>query len=58
LEPTDARKLFPCLDEPEMKAVFDLTIIHRRDTIALGNAVQAGKTILKSPVLELTLRTE
>ncbi|XP_072242690.1 alanyl (membrane) aminopeptidase-like b [Leuresthes tenuis] len=46
LEPTDARKLFPCLDEPEMKAVFDLTIIHRRDTIALGNAVQAVSNII------------
>ncbi|XP_031733828.1 alanyl (membrane) aminopeptidase-like b [Anarrhichthys ocellatus] len=38
LEPIDARKVFPCFDEPEMKAEFVVTIIHRRDTIALGNA--------------------
>ncbi|XP_054475298.1 alanyl (membrane) aminopeptidase-like b [Anoplopoma fimbria] len=38
LEPTEARSVFPCFDEPEMKAVFEVTIIHRTNTIALGNA--------------------
>ncbi|KAL6107368.1 uncharacterized protein ACO6RY_11024 [Pungitius sinensis] len=38
LEPTYARKVFPCFDEPDMKAVFHVTIIHRTDTQALGNA--------------------
>ncbi|XP_069018368.1 alanyl (membrane) aminopeptidase-like b isoform X1 [Embiotoca jacksoni] len=37
LQPTDARKLFPCFDEPDMKAEFLVTIIHRRHTTALGN---------------------
>ncbi|KAM4572784.1 alanyl (membrane) aminopeptidase-like b [Odontesthes bonariensis] len=46
LEPTDARKLFPCLDEPEMKAVFYVTIIHRRDTIALGNAARTVSNVI------------
>uniref|UniRef100_A0A7N9AZS2 Aminopeptidase n=1 Tax=Mastacembelus armatus TaxID=205130 RepID=A0A7N9AZS2_9TELE len=32
------RMVFPCFDEPQMKAVFHVTIIHRRDTTALGNA--------------------
>ncbi|CAG5958338.1 unnamed protein product [Menidia menidia] len=46
LEPTDARRLFPCLDEPEMKAVFELTVIHRRGTTALGNGAQSVSNVL------------
>uniref|UniRef100_A0A3B3YW66 Aminopeptidase n=1 Tax=Poecilia mexicana TaxID=48701 RepID=A0A3B3YW66_9TELE len=40
LEPTSARRLFPCFDEPDMKAVFQLTVIHRRGTEALSNTRQ------------------
>lgn len=43
LEPTHAREVFPCFDEPQMKAVFNVTIIHRRHTDALGNADKSGK---------------
>ncbi|XP_028263796.1 alanyl (membrane) aminopeptidase-like b isoform X2 [Parambassis ranga] len=46
LQPTDARRLFPCFDEPEMKAVFYVTIIHRRDTTALGNAAVQESVII------------
>ncbi|KAM9808090.1 alanyl (membrane) aminopeptidase-like b [Neosynchiropus ocellatus] len=38
MEPSDARMVFPCFDEPHMKAVFHVTVIHRRNTTALGNA--------------------
>ncbi|XP_053175963.1 alanyl (membrane) aminopeptidase-like b [Scomber japonicus] len=38
LEPTDARKVFPCFDEPEMKATFDVTVKHRKSMSAIGNA--------------------
>ncbi|KAL4641907.1 aminopeptidase N-like isoform X1 [Arapaima gigas] len=40
MQPTEARKVFPCFDEPAMKAVFEVTIIHRNDTIALSNTAE------------------
>uniref|UniRef100_A0AAY4B2D3 Aminopeptidase n=1 Tax=Denticeps clupeoides TaxID=299321 RepID=A0AAY4B2D3_9TELE len=43
MEPTDARKVFPCFDEPAMKAYFEITIIHREGTTALTNWPMTGK---------------
>ncbi|XP_039979935.1 aminopeptidase N-like [Xiphias gladius] len=37
MQATYARKTFPCFDEPAMKAVFNVIIIHNRDTVALSN---------------------
>uniref|UniRef100_A0A8C3AP23 Aminopeptidase n=1 Tax=Cyclopterus lumpus TaxID=8103 RepID=A0A8C3AP23_CYCLU len=37
MQATYARKTFPCFDEPAMKAVFNVTIIHDQDTVALSN---------------------
>ncbi|XP_049573010.1 aminopeptidase N [Syngnathus scovelli] len=38
MQATYARQAFPCFDEPAMKAVFNVTIIHDRDKAALSNA--------------------
>ncbi|XP_062328152.1 aminopeptidase N-like [Osmerus eperlanus] len=37
MQATYARKAFPCFDEPAMKAIFNITLIHDHGTVALSN---------------------
>ncbi|XP_058150673.1 aminopeptidase N [Dasypus novemcinctus] len=37
MQAADARKSFPCFDEPAMKAKFNITLIHPKDLTALSN---------------------
>ncbi|XP_053172671.1 aminopeptidase N-like [Scomber japonicus] len=44
MQATYARKTFPCFDEPAMKAIFNIIIFHKQDTVALSNGREIGTT--------------
>ncbi|QYG93863.1 M1 family metallopeptidase [Iamia sp. SCSIO 61187] len=42
-EATDARRAFPCWDEPDLKATFAITLDVPEDLFAVSNAAEAGR---------------
>ncbi|KAH9921040.1 leucyl aminopeptidase [Fomitopsis serialis] len=44
-EPTAARRVFPCWDEPLLKATFSVTMISRADTVSLSNTTAESEDI-------------
>ena len=43
MEATDARRAFPCWDEPDFKAVFAVTLVVDEDLLAISNAAEVGR---------------
>uniref|UniRef100_A0A7I4YX32 Aminopeptidase n=1 Tax=Haemonchus contortus TaxID=6289 RepID=A0A7I4YX32_HAECO len=41
-EPTDARRMVPCLDEPSFKANWTVTVIHPKGTKAVSNGIETN----------------
>lgn len=53
MQATFARKAFPCFDEPAMKAVFNITLIHEPGTVALSNSPEISKNVHFLPTIDL-----
>ncbi len=43
MQATDCRRAFPCFDEPDFKAVFDITLIVEPHLLAVSNAPEAER---------------
>uniref|UniRef100_A0A3P8VR49 Aminopeptidase n=1 Tax=Cynoglossus semilaevis TaxID=244447 RepID=A0A3P8VR49_CYNSE len=56
MQATFARKAFPCFDEPAMKAVFNITIIHDPSTVALSNGkdIDVADTVIDGIPVKVT----
>ncbi len=45
MQATDCRRAFPCFDEPEFKAVFDITLVVEPDLLAVSNGPEVSRTV-------------
>jgi puromycin-sensitive aminopeptidase len=45
-EATDARRAFPCWDEPDLKAVFATTLVVKEGLTAVSNGPEVGREVL------------
>jgi puromycin-sensitive aminopeptidase len=43
MQATDCRRAFPCFDEPDFKAVFDVTLVVEADLMAVSNGAELSR---------------
>ena len=53
-EATDARRAFPCWDEPEYKAVFGITLVVPEGLFGVSNGAEIRRTKLDDGAIEIT----
>jgi aminopeptidase N len=53
MEPTDARRMFPCWDEPAFRATYDLTVVVPKKHLAVSNMPVERETGLSNGLKEV-----
>ncbi len=56
MEATDARRAFPCWDEPDLKAVFGITLVVDEGLLAVSNSPVLHDALLASGKRQVTFR--
>jgi puromycin-sensitive aminopeptidase len=54
MQSTDCRRAFPCLDEPEFKSVFSITLVVADGLIAVSNSPEVSRREIDGGQLEIT----